>query len=273
MLKKNKVYVVILMCGLLFLCGCKSTPSDVKKRMESYGDNSQTDSEDIKYCSVSDLNKTNIKDINVDLDNMVLPDKIDFSDVQSISLLDMSFEEDFAERNRESLVKLFNVDENSRIDDTEYLGAKTISYQNDKQELCIIDNGFLTYFSGLDFGDIGVDVYQKKFLAQYDTDNKKGVKKYSLGMRQRLGIAQALMEDPEILILDEPFNGLDKGMVQMMREVLVNEKQKGKTIILASHNENDIAYICDRIYEIDDGKIVGASQKDQYKQDSEGVVL
>lgn len=89
-----------------------------------------------------------------------------------------------------------------------------------------------------------------------DPDNKKSVKKYSLGMRQRLGIAQALMENPDILILDEPFNGLDKAMTARMRDVLVEEKKKGKTIILASHNEHDINYICDRIYEIDGGKII-----------------
>ena len=89
-----------------------------------------------------------------------------------------------------------------------------------------------------------------------DTDNKKSVKKYSLGMRQRLGLAQALMENPDVLILDEPFNGLDKGMAERMRDVLVDEKRKGKTILLASHNEHDIDYICDRIYEIDGGRII-----------------
>lgn len=89
-----------------------------------------------------------------------------------------------------------------------------------------------------------------------DPDNKRSVKKYSLGMRQRLGIAQALMENPDVLILDEPFNGLDKAMTARMRDVLVEEKKKGKTIILASHNEHDINYICDRIYEIDCGRIL-----------------
>ena len=89
-----------------------------------------------------------------------------------------------------------------------------------------------------------------------DPDNKKSVKKYSLGMRQRLGLAQALMENPDVLILDEPFNGLDKGMAERMRDVLVDEKRKGKTILLASHNEHDIDYICDRIYEIDGGRII-----------------
>lgn len=89
-----------------------------------------------------------------------------------------------------------------------------------------------------------------------DPDSKKNVRKYSLGMRQRLGIAQALMEKPDILILDEPFNGLDKEMSKKIRELLVSEKKAGKTILLASHNDRDIEYICDRIYEIDAGKII-----------------
>lgn len=93
-------------------------------------------------------------------------------------------------------------------------------------------------------------------LVGLDPYSKKSVKKYSLGMRQRLGIAQALMENPDLLILDEPFNGLDKNMTSRIRDILIEEKQKGKTILLVSHNEKDIEYICDRIYEIDGGKII-----------------
>lgn len=93
-------------------------------------------------------------------------------------------------------------------------------------------------------------------LVGLDPSNKKGVKKYSLGMKQRLGLAQALMENPDVLILDEPFNGLDKGMAEKMRDLLTGEKEKGKTILLASHNEKDIEYICDRTYEIDGGRMV-----------------
>ncbi len=82
---------------------------------------------------------------------------------------------------------------------------------------------------------------------------KKPVAKYSLGMRQRLGIAQAIMEDPELLILDEPFNGLDKHGVAQIRELLLDEKKKGKTILLASHNSEDIHILCDRVFEMDAG--------------------
>ena len=82
---------------------------------------------------------------------------------------------------------------------------------------------------------------------------KKPVANYSLGMRQRLGIAQAIMEDPKLLILDEPFNGLDKHGVGEIRKLLLELKEEGKTILLASHNEEDIRVLCDEVYEMDGG--------------------
>ena len=90
-----------------------------------------------------------------------------------------------------------------------------------------------------------------------DPEAKKHVGKYSLGMRQRLGIAQAIMEEPSLLILDEPMNGLDNQGVQEMRQLFLKLKDEGKTILLASHNREDIAALCDTTVEIDRGKIVG----------------
>ena len=125
--------------------------------------------------------------------------------------------------------------------------------------------GFMPYLSGYENLKILAGIHKKigkgeisayMELAGLDPADRKKVRKYSLGMKQRLGLAQALMEDPDVLILDEPFNGLDKGMLAKMRDVLIREKEKGKTILLASHNEKDIAYICDRTYEIDAGKII-----------------
>ncbi len=89
-----------------------------------------------------------------------------------------------------------------------------------------------------------------------DADSKKKVGKYSLGMRQRLGIAQAIMENPDILILDEPMNGLDNQGVEDVREILLNLKEEGKSIILASHNKEDIEVLCDEVYEMDHGKLI-----------------
>ena len=82
---------------------------------------------------------------------------------------------------------------------------------------------------------------------------RRPVGKYSLGMRQRLAIAQAVMEDPGILILDEPMNGLDKNGVKEIRELLLRKKEENKLIILASHNREDIDVLCDEVYEMEGG--------------------
>lgn len=79
--------------------------------------------------------------------------------------------------------------------------------------------------------------------------------KYSLGMRQRLAIAQAIMENPDILILDEPMNGLDKSGVQEMRKLFLSIKEQGKTILLASHSREDIQVLCDEVYEMEEGRL------------------
>ena len=85
-----------------------------------------------------------------------------------------------------------------------------------------------------------------------EPDMKKNVSKYSLGMRQRLGIAQAIMENPDVLILDEPFNGLDRAGVIQMRNLLKELKCQGKAIMLASHNAADIDELCDDVHEMED---------------------
>ncbi len=84
---------------------------------------------------------------------------------------------------------------------------------------------------------------------------KKRAGRFSMGMRQRLGIAQAIMEDPELLILDEPLNGLDKHGVKEMRDLILGLKEDGKTILLASHNQGDIDALCDTVCEMDAGRM------------------
>ena len=86
-------------------------------------------------------------------------------------------------------------------------------------------------------------------------EEKKAVGKYSLGMKQRLGIAQAIMENPNILILDEPMNGLDKQGASEIRDLLLSFKNQGKTIIIVSHNAEDIKMLCDTVYEMDQGSL------------------
>ena len=92
-------------------------------------------------------------------------------------------------------------------------------------------------------------------LVGLDPDDRKHVGKFSLGMKQRLGIAQAIMENPDILILDEPMNALDKSGVAEIRELLLRLKAEGKTILIVSHNAEDIRMLCDTVYEMDGGKL------------------
>lgn len=87
-------------------------------------------------------------------------------------------------------------------------------------------------------------------------EKDKKFKKYSLGMKQKLGIAQVLMENPDIMIFDEPFNGLEEESVKKIRKLLLDEKKKGKLIIIATHIKEDINELCDIIYRVDNGKII-----------------
>ncbi len=88
-----------------------------------------------------------------------------------------------------------------------------------------------------------------------DANSKKSVGTFSMGMKQRLAIAQAIMEKPEFLILDEPMNGLDKRGVDEMRKLFLELKAEGKTMLFASHNREDIEILCDEVYEMDEGQL------------------
>ena len=128
--------------------------------------------------------------------------------------------------------------------------------------LIIETPGFLPNMTGVKNLEILASLNKKIGLEQIaaairrvglDPLMKKPVGKYSLGMRQRLGIAQAIMEDPTLLILDEPLNGLDKHGVREMRQLIKGLKEQGKTILLASHNQGDIDELCDTVCEMDAG--------------------
>lgn len=122
--------------------------------------------------------------------------------------------------------------------------------------------GFIPYYSGyknlklladLNRNITGEQVKNAMNQVGLAPELKRHVKKYSLGMRQRLGLAQAIMENPELLILDEPMNGLDKDGVSDMRKYLLELKEQGKTILIASHSAEDIEILCDTVCEMDKG--------------------
>lgn len=85
--------------------------------------------------------------------------------------------------------------------------------------------------------------------------NQQKVKNYSLGMKQKLAIAQAIMENQDVLILDEAFNALDQDSVQSLRSMLLEFKDEGKTILITSHNQEDIDVLCDQVYRINQSKL------------------
>lgn len=124
--------------------------------------------------------------------------------------------------------------------------------------------GFIPYYSGYKnlklLADLGKKADKQAIYSAMQTvglspELKRHVKKYSLGMRQRLGLAQAIMEDPDLFILDEPMNGLDKDGVADMRRYLLDLRTKGKTILIASHSAEDIEVLCDTVCEMDKGRL------------------
>lgn len=96
-----------------------------------------------------------------------------------------------------------------------------------------------------------------------DPNDDRKVKEYSLGMKQRLGIAQAIMEKPELILLDEPTNALDDKGIKLVKEILIEEKKHGATILIASHNKYDLDELSDIQYKIDNGKIYYSGDSDE----------
>lgn len=98
---------------------------------------------------------------------------------------------------------------------------------------------------------------------ELDPYDKKNVKKYSLGMKQKLALVQAFMEKPDLIILDEPTNSLDENAISILHNVIINEKKRGATILIASHHKEDITLLSDKILEINQGKIITISESKQ----------
>lgn len=147
-----------------------------------------------------------------------------------------------------------------------YIDGKKLHKDMDFPEsvgILIEGPGFIDYLTGFENLKILADIRNK--ISDDDISNmirqvglnpldKRKYKEYSLGMKQRLGIAQAIMESPSILILDEPTNALDEEAIKMVHDLIRKEKEKGTTIFLASHNKNDIDELCDEIFYVYEGK-------------------
>lgn len=128
--------------------------------------------------------------------------------------------------------------------------------------------GFVDIYSGLKnlkfLADIRKVINEEKIIntmkiVGLDPKNKNRVKNYSLGMKQKLGIAQAIMENQDIIILDEPFNALDADSYEKIKSLIVELKRVGKTILLTSHNSEDLSSLCDVRYELINQRLVPIS--------------
>lgn len=138
----------------------------------------------------------------------------------------------------------------------------------------VIDGaGFVNAFSGkrnlMMLANIKGKVTEKQVddamkRVELDPNNRKKVSYYSLGMRQRLALAQALMEDPPVLLLDEPLNGLDVEGTKLVYRILEAEKEKGKVILIASHHVEDIKLLCDKAFWLKDGKLIQLRDMSEY---------
>lgn len=133
---------------------------------------------------------------------------------------------------------------------------------------------FLPYFTGLQNLSMlasirdqitNKDIKKIMTMVGLDPDNKKSTDKYSLGMRQRLGIAQAIMENPQIVLFDEPTNALDSDGIKMFTKIVEDMKSKGTSFVIVSHRKEEIDTLCDRVYEVKNGKVnmleVGCQQR------------
>ena len=130
-----------------------------------------------------------------------------------------------------------------------------------------LDTGLqnLRYLAGIRgvIGDREIRDAMKK--VGLDPDDRTRVEHYSLGMKQKLGLAQAIMEGQDILILDEPFNALDYKTYNDVKEIIRTLQAEGKTILMTSHNYEDIETLCDEVYVLEDGNL-GTLPADEMKR-------
>ena len=159
-------------------------------------------------------------------------------------------------------------DNGAIIVDGDELG-KRISFPESLGAL-IESPGFIEHYSALDnmraiasIKGIALENEMREILQEVglDPDEKKFVKKYSLGMRQKLGIAIALMENPELIILDEPFNALDEKSVEKVKKIIKQRAEAGALIIVSCHDREILDQIADSIYYMEEGNIIRNEEK------------
>lgn len=174
-MKRDKIKIPILLLSLICLfCGCQETPQEVRDRMEHYGENGQMAPKEQKYCTIDELKKAKLSEVDVELDNINLPIDVDFSDVESIALLKLSFEENYTKQ-REEALELFGVEETFLVSDTldtERNMGRTVIYDSPAHAkyLAVEDNGFVSFVGGLTYDYINDKAKYQDTPEKYDLD-------------------------------------------------------------------------------------------------------
>ncbi len=172
-MKFKKIKTPILLLSLICLfCGCQETPQEVTDRMGHYGENGQMASKERKHCSIDELKAAKLSEVNLQLDNINLPEDVDFSDIESIALLKLSFEENYTEQKEEAL-ELFGIEEESLVDtfDAENMG-RTVIYDSSAHAkyLAVGENGFVSFVGGLTYDYINDKAKYQDTPEKYDLD-------------------------------------------------------------------------------------------------------
>lgn len=163
---KAKYASLLLLCICIIFSGCKAVPKEVNERMEQYGDNKQMLPDDITYCTIDELQKTTIEDVNVELDNMVLPEKVDFSGVESVETLELAFEENALLR-EDNYLKVFGIDrrtltdEDVKSDKNKVISCRVYESADTKKYFAMDDRGWLAYSSGKAYDSLNGNLEKK----------------------------------------------------------------------------------------------------------------
>lgn len=168
-IKKMKL-CSLLLCIVVLLSACQEAPQEVQERMENYGENEQVTKRELSYCTIDELKAAKPSDINDALDNMVLPEETDFSQIESLAVLDMSYEDKYTE-NRDKYSKLFRIDK-STIKTNNHGAGKTRAYESDdtsaRTYFAIDNSGFISYITGLTYAYINDEVQKVDTIEKYD---------------------------------------------------------------------------------------------------------
>ncbi len=183
---------VIFLCLVLLLFGCQETPEEVQERMNRYGENNQVNTDELKRCTIEQLKMTKKSDLQSGLDNMVLPEDVDFSQIESLAILDLAYEDDFT-GNRDKYIKMFNIDK-STIHINNHGAGKTEAYESDdasaRKYFAIENSGFISYISDMTYA------YIKDEVNKVDT-----VERYEVG-RDDLSQKSIAFEQEEVVLSD-----------------------------------------------------------------------